>query len=71
MKIHIKIHPNSSSEERVKEIEKNKEYEVWMKEKPIDGKANEQLIRMLKKYFGKEIRITSGFSSRIKIVDMI
>ena len=70
MKIHIKLHPNSSLE-KIEEIEKDKEYEVWIKEKPIEGKANEELVRILKRYFkSREIKITSGFTSRKKIVEI-
>lgn len=70
MKISIKLHPNSS-QEKIVEIEKDKSYEVWIKEKPIDGKANEKLVKFLKKYFKKNIEIISGFNSRKKTVDMI
>jgi len=70
MKIKVKLHP-SSSLEKIEEIEKNKEYEVWIKEKPIEGKANEELVRILKRYFkSREIKITSGFTSRKKIVEI-
>lgn len=70
MKIKIKLHPNSS-QEKIKELEKNKEYEVWIKEKPIDGKANEELVKVLKKYFKKNVEIISGFTSRKKIVEFV
>ena len=70
MKLSIKLHPNSS-QEKIIEIEKNKEYEVWIKEKPMDGKANEELVKVLKKHFKRNVNITSGFSSRKKIVEVI
>jgi uncharacterized protein (TIGR00251 family) len=69
MKISIKLHPNSS-QEKIEEIEKDKEYEVWIKEKPIDGKANIELAKILKKYFKKNVKIISGFTSRKKIVEV-
>lgn len=69
MKISIKLHPNSS-QEKIIEIEKDKSYEVWIKEKPIDGKANEELVKLLKKHFKKKIEIVSGFNSRKKIIDI-
>jgi len=69
MKIKIKLHPNSSKEE-IKQISE-KEFEVWMKEKPVDNKANLELIKMLKKYFKKEVEIKSGFTSRNKIVEIL
>jgi uncharacterized protein (TIGR00251 family) len=69
MKIKIKMHPNSSQEkiERVSETE----FEIWMKEKPVDNKANIELIRILKKYFKKKVEIKSGFTSRNKIVEVL
>jgi uncharacterized protein (TIGR00251 family) len=69
MKLSIKLHPNSS-QEKIEEIEKDKKYEVWIKEKPIDGKANEELIKILKKYFKKQVNIVSGFKSREKVVEV-
>ena len=68
MKIHIKLHPNSS-QEKIQENEKDKSYEVWVKEKPIGGKANEKLLKLLKKHFKKEVKIISGFNFRKKIVE--
>jgi len=68
MKVFVKIHPNSSQEKVVKISDK--EYEIWIKEKPVDGKANESLIKLLKKHFGKEVKITAGFSGRKKIVEV-
>ena len=69
MPVLIKLHTNSS-QEKIVEIEKDKSYEVWIKEKPIDGKANEQLIKFLKKHFKKDVEILSGFNSRIKRVEI-
>jgi uncharacterized protein (TIGR00251 family) len=69
MRIKIKLHPNSS-QEKIEEILKDKEYEVWIREKPLDGKANEKLIKFLKKYFKKSIKIVSGLKSREKIIEI-
>ena len=67
MKIKIRLHPGSSQE---KIIGEGDSYEVWIKEKPIDGKANKSLEKFLKKYFRKSVKVISGFKSRKKIVDM-
>ena len=67
MKLRIKVHPNSSQE---KIIETSEGLEVWLKEKPSDGKANLALTKLLKKHFNREIKIKSGFNSRNKIVEM-
>jgi hypothetical protein len=69
MIVKIKLHPNSS-QEKIKEVVKDKEYEVWIKEKPIDGKANEELVKILKKYFKKQVEIVSGFKSKNKILEI-
>lgn len=69
MKIKVKLHPNSS-QEKVLEIGENS-FECWIKERAVDGKANLKLVKLLKKYFEKEVRIKSGFTSRNKIVEII
>lgn len=68
MKIKIKVHA-SSSQEKINKVNEN-EYEVWIKEKPIDGRANEYLEKFLKKEFGKKVKIVSGFSSKLKIAEI-
>jgi uncharacterized protein (TIGR00251 family) len=68
MRLKIKLHPNSSQEKIVKL--NDEEYEVWIKEKPIDGKANEELIKLLKKHFKKPVKIVSGLKSRNKIIEI-
>ena len=69
MKIKIKVHPKSSKEEIKKINEEN--YEVWLKEEAKDNKANIGLLKILKKYFGKEVKIKSGFSSKNKIIEIV
>ncbi|MGY4884812.1 MAG: DUF167 domain-containing protein [Nanobdellota archaeon] len=69
MIVTIKLHPNSS-QEKIIETEKDKSYEVWIKEKPIDGKANAYLEKYLKKYFKKDVRIIRGLTSRNKVVEI-
>ena len=67
MKYKVKVHPNSSKEEIVK---KEEIYEIWIKEKPIQGKVNTKLLKILKKYFKKPVKIVSGFTSRNKIIEL-
>lgn len=64
----MKVHPNSSLEKI--EIITTDFYEVWLNEKPADNKANYALVKLLKKYFKKSVRIKSGFNSRIKFVEV-
>ena len=69
MKIKVKVHANSS-QEKINKIN-DKSYEVWIREKPIEGKANAHLTKMLKKYFNKEVGIVSGLGSKNKIVEIL
>jgi len=67
MKLKVKVHPNSSKED----VRKTNEFiEVWIKEKPVESKANEKLLKLLKEYFKKPVKIKSGFTSRIKIIEV-
>ena len=65
--ISVKVHANSS-QEKIKEV--NKGLEVWLKEKPLGGKANEKLIKLLKKHYKKNIKIIKGLASRNKIIEI-
>lgn len=66
-KIKIKVHPNSGKQE----IKKKEDYYlVHLKSPAENNKANVELIKLLQKYFGKEIRIKSGFTSRNKVVEI-
>ena len=68
MRLKIKIHSNSS-QEKIKKITDDK-YEVWIKEKPIEGKANKKILKILKKYFNKKVLIKSGLTSKNKIIEI-
>lgn len=68
MKLKVKVHPNSSKEE-IRKINEGI-YEVWLKEKAVDNKANDSLLKISKKYFGREVKIKSGLNSRKKIVEL-
>lgn len=68
MKIKIKVKPNSGKQEIVKN-EKN--YIICLKSAPENNKANIELIKILKKYFGKPVKIKSGFTSRNKIIEIL
>ncbi len=69
-KIKVKVHPGSSQE---KIVEKNdSEYEVWIKKRPVEGKANAELTKLLRKHFKcREAKIVSGLSSRNKVVEIV
>jgi uncharacterized protein YggU (UPF0235/DUF167 family) len=70
MKFFITVKPRSR-EERVEKI--NNGYVAYIKEQPIENKANKALIRLLSEYFGvprSRIAILSGVRSKQKIVEI-
>lgn len=71
MKITITAKPGSKKA-YVKKIGE-KEYIVSVKEPPVKGLANLAIVSSLSKYFGvpaKYIRITSGYRSKRKIIEI-
>lgn len=71
MKISVKAKPNSH-EEKVEQISEG-EFVVSVKEPPVKGMANNAIIRVLAGHFGVskfQVRITSGWTSRQKIVEI-
>ncbi len=77
MLIKIKVKPNSSEQsvERISsELFSEKGYEglylVRLKSSAEEGKANLELIKVLSKYFGREVKIKRGFTSRNKVVEI-
>ena len=68
MKIKVKVQPNSSKTEIIKEDVTN--YKVYIKKPAHEGKANNELEKILKKYFKKKAKIIKGHTSKIKIVEV-
>jgi len=68
MIISVRVKPNSSKQEveRVSE----KEFLVYLKKPARDGKANDELLKLLKKYFGKPVKIKSGLTFRKKMLEI-
>ena len=71
MLLTIKVIPNAKQNR----IEKTNEVlKVYVKSRPIKGKANMELIKLLAEYFGvskTDIRIVKGEKSREKVVEII
>ncbi len=69
--LQIKVKPNSRTSLLVQN-----EDGTWLaqlKSPPVDGKANEELIALVAKHFGRrksEVSIKSGGSSRIKLIQI-
>ncbi|MBU2615969.1 MAG: DUF167 domain-containing protein [Nanoarchaeota archaeon] len=68
MIISVKVKPHSGRQEVVKEAGG---YVVFLKSVPEGGKANVELLRLLKKHFKKEVKIKSGMSGRKKLLEVL
>ena len=71
MRVYIKVSPRSSKNEVVKVSEG--EYKVKLTAPPVDGAANESLIKLLSQHFKVSkslIKIVGGKTAKIKIVDI-
>jgi len=68
MKIKVKVKPGSSKQNIVKISDEV--YEVNLKSRPEDGKANAELLKMLRKEFKKDIKILRGLTSKNKIIEV-
>jgi uncharacterized protein (TIGR00251 family) len=70
MKIHVKVKPNSKTEEVSQEGDN---FIVKVKEPPREGKANQAVIKLLAEHFGvpkSHVRILSGFRNRNKVIEV-
>jgi uncharacterized protein (TIGR00251 family) len=71
MKISVKVKPNSKQEK----IEKmgERDFSVWVKEKPQEGKANKAVTKVLAEYFGvpqSKVVLLKGKTSREKTFEV-
>lgn len=71
MRIYVKAVPRSSKNEVMKIADG--EYKVKITAPPVDGKANDMLIKVLADYFDiprNSLRIIGGKTAKIKIVEI-
>jgi uncharacterized protein (TIGR00251 family) len=71
MKIHVKVKPNSTTEEV---SQAGDSFIVKVKEPPKEGKANQAVIKLLAEHFGvpqSQVRILSGFKSKNKVIEIV
>lgn len=71
MQKRVKVKPNSK-QQSIKE-ETDGSFTIHLKSPPVDGKANEELIKILAKKFDlpkSKIRIKSGLSSQQKLIEI-
>jgi len=70
VKVQVTVKPNSKTEELVQEGDS---FIARVKEPPKEGKANQAVITLLAQHFNvprSQVRITSGFKSRNKIIEI-
>lgn len=71
MRIYVKVSPRSSRNEVIKTAEG--EYKVKLTAPPVDGQANDMLIKVLADHFGVArslVTIVGGKSAKTKVVDI-
>jgi uncharacterized protein (TIGR00251 family) len=72
MRLTVRVAPNST-QNSIEQISKT-ELRVKVTTSPVDGKANEALIKLLSKYYKipkSNIQLVRGFKNRNKIVEII
>jgi len=67
----VVIKPNSLKNEIVGYDAVKRAYKINIKEKAEDNKANKELMKFLSKFFGKRVKIKSGFRSKEKIIEIV
>ena len=71
MKISVKTHPKSK---KVEVLQKDAaHYEVWVREAPEKGKANQAVIEALSDFLNlprSRITVSSGHASRNKVIEI-
>lgn len=71
MRISVKVKANTNREKIEKVDDAN--FLVWIKEKPVEGRANEAVIKALAEYFGvakSSVALIKGQTSRQKIFEI-
>ena len=72
MRIYVKVSPRSSKNEIIKISEG--EYKVKLTAPPVDGAANDMLIKILADYFGVSrslIKILGGKTAKVKLIEIL
>jgi uncharacterized protein (TIGR00251 family) len=68
MILEIKV-KTGSNKQRLEKISES-QYKISLKSLPESNKANKELLKLLKKEFGREARIIKGMKSREKIIKL-
>ena len=67
MIIQVLVKVNQNEEKIIKE---NNYYKVLLKNKPVNNKANNELINLLEKYFKLKVKKIIGSKSRKKTIEL-
>ncbi len=68
LRVRIEV-KTEAREEKIEKIDES-HYLVWVKAPRIKGKANEAILKLLKHFFKRQVRLVSGATSTTKIVDV-
>ncbi|MDD5418073.1 MAG: DUF167 domain-containing protein [Candidatus Nanoarchaeia archaeon] len=68
MKIKVKVIANAK-EDKIDKIDEST-YRIRIKAKPVEGKANIYLIKILEEYFDSKAELVSGRTSKIKVFEI-
>jgi len=66
VRVEIKVKPHSGKSEIVQQEGK---YIAFLKSQPEKGKANQELVKLATKFFGKPVRIKTGLTSKNKVLE--
>ena len=72
MRITVKAKPGSKRGNQVVLLDDGS-YEVHLKERPVDGKANQALLKVIAEHFGvsrKAVSLVTGSTARTKILEI-
>ncbi len=69
MIIHVVVRPASGRQEIVAISETD--FKVWLKSPAKDGKANEELQKVLTRYFKRKIVLIRGLTSSRKTIEVL
>jgi len=72
MLIRVKVFPGSKKEDIIKKSEDK--FDLKIKEKPVEGRANQRVIEILASYFKiplNKIRLIRGYEKRNKILEIL
>ncbi len=66
IKVNVKTNSDKQKIEKISELQ----YKANLKSLPENNKANKELLKLLKRKFGKQARIIKGKKSRKKVIKL-